>query len=61
MKRFNNDVSAVYQNLYDLTLTQLKSWGVKYDKLIMGKPYGTPVDTDALSPAEVKNMIENDR
>lgn len=61
MKRFNNDVSAVYQNLYDLTVTQLKSWGVKYDKLIMGKPYGTPVDTDALSPTEVKNMIENDR
>jgi hypothetical protein len=61
MKRFNNDVAAVYQNLYDLTVTQLKSWGVKYDKLIMGKPYGTPVDTDALSPTEVKNTIENDR
>jgi hypothetical protein len=61
MKRFNNDVAAVYQNLYDLTTTQLKRWGVKYDKLIMGKPYGTQVDIDALTPAQAKNYIENDR
>ena len=49
MKRFNNDVSAVYQNLYELTKKQLETWGVRYDKLIMGKPYGTLVDADAIT------------
>lgn len=48
MKRFNNDVSIVYQNLYELTKKQLETWGVRYDKLIMGKPYGTLVDEDAI-------------
>lgn len=48
MKRFNNDVAAVYQNLYELTKKQLDDWGVRYDKLIMGKPYGTLVDSDAV-------------
>lgn len=54
MKRFNNDVAAVYQNLYELTKKQLEDWGVRYDKLIMGKPYGTLVDSDAMKVSDLK-------
>ena len=59
MKRFNNDVGMVYNNLYQLTVSQLADWGVKYDKLIMGKPYGIPVDTDAVMPCELQEIVEN--
>jgi ATP-grasp in the biosynthetic pathway with Ter operon len=58
MKRFNNDVAAVYQNLYELTKKQLDEWGVRYDKLIMGKPYGTPVDSDAVRVSDLKKTKE---
>lgn len=58
MKRFNNDVALVYTNLYDLTRRQLEEWGVKYDKLIMGKPTGIPVDTDGVVPAELIGYLE---
>lgn len=61
MKRFNNDVGMVYSNLYNLTVSQLSDWGVKYDRLIMGKPYGTPIDTDAVTPDELKELIKNYR
>jgi hypothetical protein len=53
MKRFNNDVTVVYQNLYELTKKQLDDWGVRYDKLIMGKPYGTLVDADAIRVSDL--------
>lgn len=58
MKRFNNDVALVYTNLYELTRNQLSEWGVKYDKLIMGKPAGIPVDTDGVIPAELVGYVE---
>ena len=54
MKRFNNDVAMVYQNLYELTKKQLDEWGVRYDKLIMGKPYGTLVDADAIKVSDLQ-------
>jgi hypothetical protein len=57
MKRFNNDVAAVYENLYSLTTEQLTAWGVKYDKLILGKPVGTYVDEDALTISGLKEML----
>ena len=58
MKRFNNDVALVYTNLYELTKNQLAVWGVRYDKLIMGKPVGIPVDSDGVIPAELIGYIE---
>ena len=54
MKRFNNDVNAVYQNLYELTKKQLDEWGVRYDKLVMGKPYGKLVDADAMKVSDLQ-------
>lgn len=59
MKRYGNDVAAVYSHLYDLTREQLESWGVKYDKLIMGKPHGVPVDNDGVKMHEVLGMISD--
>lgn len=60
MKRFNNDVSAVYQNMYELTRKQLDEWGVRYDRLIMGKPYGKLVDSDAMKVSDLL-LEENTR
>ena len=57
MKRFNNDVAAVYASLYSVTAKQLGQWGVKYDKLIMGKPVGTYVDEDALTIDSLREKI----
>ena len=55
MKRYNNDAAMVYAMLYDTTRSQLALWGVEYDKLIMGKPYGTPIDEDGL---KIKDVID---
>lgn len=38
MGRFNGNIEKVKKNLYPLTKRQLKIWGVRYKKLIMGKP-----------------------
>lgn len=37
MTYYDGDVDAIYHNLFKLTSTQLKKWGVNYDELIMGK------------------------
>lgn len=38
MKTFDNDLKKVYQKYYNFTSEQLKNWGIKYHKLILGKP-----------------------
>ena len=40
MNTFNNDVSMVYSIYFDFTKKQLEDWGVKYHRLILGKPSG---------------------
>ena len=40
MGRFNDNVDLAKEAFYDLTENQLKSWGCKYHKLILGKPSG---------------------
>lgn len=51
MSHFKGDVSACYKNLYELTESQLKEWGVKYDKLVMGKiHYDLLIDDKAINP-----------
>jgi len=57
MKRYNNDAAMVYAMLYDTTRSQLASWGVEYDKLIMGKPCGTPIDEDGLKIGDVIDIM----
>ena len=36
----DNDQIAAYAKLYKLTDDQLKSWGLKYHRLFLGKPSG---------------------
>jgi intein-encoded DNA endonuclease-like protein len=40
MNTFNSDVEQVNKTYYKFTKDQLEKWGVKYHKLIMGKPSG---------------------
>ena len=55
MSQFNSNVSLVYENLYEKTTTQLCNWGVKFDKLVMGKiHYDLLVDDKAMNSIGVK-------
>lgn len=38
MGRYNDDVRLAKSKFYDITEIQLKAWGCKYHKLILGKP-----------------------
>ena len=37
MGRFDGDGQKAHEAFYDLTYNQLKSWGGKFDELLMGK------------------------
>ena len=38
MGRSNNDRDFAYKEFYDFTYNQLKSWGLKFHELYLGKP-----------------------
>lgn len=60
MVTFNGDVKKIYENLYDKTISDLNSWGVKYDRLIMGKiHYDYLIDDKALDLEFAKNNLIN--
>jgi|TARA_E500000305_G_C3831666_1_gene147626 hypothetical protein len=40
MGRYNNNALLATQEFYELTASQLKTWGVKYHHLVLGKPSG---------------------
>jgi len=40
MGRFANDPQEAIETFYELTVTQLDNWGVKYHQLFLGKPAG---------------------
>lgn len=40
MGRYENNPQKAIENFYALTAKQLKSWGVKYHMLFLGKPAG---------------------
>jgi len=57
MNVFDKDVSKIYENLYDLTVSHLRSWGVKYHELIMGKiHYDILIDDKAINSLRVKSQ-----
>lgn len=37
---FNGDLQKINEKWYDFTSNQLKSWGVKFHYLVLGKPEG---------------------
>jgi len=50
MSQFNGNIIEIYSKLYNQTNDQLKSWGVKYHQLIMGKiHYDVLIDDKALN------------
>lgn len=40
MRTFKNDGKKAHDEYYSLTYNQLNDWGLKFHKLIMGKPSG---------------------
>ena len=40
MGRYNNDAISAHKAFYEFTIKQLNSWGVKYHRLLLGKPAG---------------------
>jgi hypothetical protein len=50
MSQYSANVSDVYANLYEKTINQLNSWGLKYDSLVMGKiHYDILIDDKAVN------------
>jgi hypothetical protein len=57
MSQFKGDIHKVYSNLYGVTIDCLKSWGIKYHTLIMGKPhYDYLIDDKAISIEDFKKI-----
>jgi len=57
MTTFSNNVTKIYQNLYNLTKNHLDEWGVKYHELIMGKEhYDLLIDDKVINSYKVKNI-----
>lgn len=53
MGRSGNNRELAYELFYDLTLEQLKKWGVKFDELHLGKPHGDfYIDDKGVSDSE---------
>lgn len=58
MFTYNMDVAKVYANLYQHTVSQLEKWGVKYNRLVMGKqPFDYLLDDKGVSLRE-KHVLE---
>jgi hypothetical protein len=53
MGRSNGDATAAINMLYDFTKKQLDKWGVKYHKLVLGKPAGDMYIDDKGINAEI--------
>ena len=60
MSQFNGDVEKIYDMLYNKTIKQLDSWGVKFHQLIMGKThYDLLIDDKALNSYNIKESTIN--
>ncbi len=59
MTGFEGDLDAIHSNLYELTASQLKQWGVKYHDLVMGKThYDLLIDDKAVNSATITNATD---
>ncbi len=59
MGRFNGDVKSAYDFYYEMTKSQLDSWGVKYHKLMLGKPsFDYFIDDKNWSIKDFKSKIQ---
>jgi len=54
MSQFSGNIVEIYSKLYNQTNDQLKSWGVKYHQLVMGKiHYDVLIDDKALNSQNI--------
>jgi len=54
MSQFAGNIIKIYSELYNQTNDQLKSWGVNYHQLIMGKiHYDVLIDDKALNSQDI--------
>ena len=57
MTSFQGDVKRINQELYSLTIKQLKEWGINFHKLIMGKAhYDLLVDDKVINSLRVTSI-----
>ena len=62
MSTFSGDVSRVYSELYELTKSQLKNWGVKHHKLVMGKiHFDLLIDDKVVNSLRIKSFEDVQR
>lgn len=61
MSQFAGNINEIYSKLYNQTSDQLKSWGVKYHQLVMGKiHYDVLIDDKSLNSHNIdKQRIIN--
>lgn len=61
MSQFNGNIIEVYSKLYNKTIEQLESWGVKYHQLVMGKiHYDVLIDDKVLNSKNInEKTIKN--
>ena len=61
MSQYGGDINLIYSNLYCKTISQLNSWGVHYNQLVMGKiHYDVLVDDKVLNSINIdKQTIKN--
>ena len=58
MKKCNGDVKTINKKYTHITDKQLRSWGLDFDELIMGKPvYDMIVDDKMLSIKDLKKFL----
>lgn len=54
MSEYKGNLNLIYENLYDLTYKCLVSWGVKFDRLVMGKlNYDVLIDDKVINSAKI--------
>ena len=59
MKKCNGDVKTINKKYKHITDKQLRSWGLDFDELIMGKPvYDIIVDDKMLSIKDLKKFFK---
>jgi len=59
MTVFKGNVNEIYSNLFELTSSQLRKWGIKYHQLIMGKVhFDLFIDDKAINSSQIKDFSD---
>ena len=59
MTLYKGNVHEIYNNLYELTISDLKKWGIKHHGLVMGKlHYDLLIDDKVCELENIKNKLK---